>query len=57
MDEMQKIHHNFLMDQHEKMCFGYGEHHEEFTSPYSAGADAIERMASIDLDPAPITSA
>ena len=31
----------FLMDEHEIVCFESGDHPDEVTTPYSAGADAL----------------
>ncbi|MBQ0717631.1 MAG: hypothetical protein KBT76_14620 [Sulfitobacter litoralis] len=38
----------FLRRQHEAACFDVGSHPDEVDTPYSAGADAIERLAAID---------
>lgn len=38
----------FLQEQHLAVCFDQGEQPDEFCSPYSAGADALQRVAAID---------
>jgi hypothetical protein len=50
MNPMQKIQHRFLMIQHRKMVEAYGEHPEQNSTPFSAGADAIQRLAEIDAE-------
>jgi hypothetical protein len=48
MDKIQREHWAFLMRQHEAACFEVGQHHEEYSTPYSSGAEAIERLAAIN---------
>jgi hypothetical protein len=49
---VDKIHLEYmeiLMEQHRLLCFESGDHHEEITTPYSAGADAIARVFAAKL--------
>ena len=47
MDNIQREHWAFLRRQHEAACFEVGQHPDEFDTPFSTGADAIERVAAL----------
>jgi hypothetical protein len=42
---------SFLRGQHRQLCFEHGDCPEETSTAYSEGADAIERLDVIDVNP------
>lgn len=48
MDEITRAHWAQLQDMHRSACFEAGDHPDEVDTAFSAGADAIERLAAID---------
>lgn len=48
MTDIQRGQWAFLKRQHEDACFEVGEHPDEYDTPFSAGADAMERLALIE---------
>jgi hypothetical protein len=48
MDEITRKRWAFLKEQHKAACFEAGDHPDEVDTAYSAGADAIERLAALD---------
>jgi hypothetical protein len=38
----------YLTEMHKESCSEMGEHPDEVDTPYSVGADAIERLAAMD---------
>lgn len=46
---------DLLREDHLMVCFEQGDHPDEITTAYSAGADALERIAAIDAIKGPAT--
>lgn len=48
MDDETRKHLAYLKEQHRLSCFETGDHPDEVETPYSKGAEAIERLQALD---------